>query len=81
MPEIIIKYKNKRALEALHDFAKYFDFEITLSKASGKKEKEMNGISVIPGDSAVDTSDLTTIFTGKKIDPKELRKKAWQRRK
>lgn len=45
MPEIIVKYKNKRTLEALQDFAKYFDYEISLPE-SGKKEKEttLNGV-------------------------------------
>lgn len=82
MPEIIVKYKDKRALNALHDFAKYFDFEIKLPDPSLQKEKQinLNGITVIPGDSSVDTSDLNKIFTGKNINSTELRKKAWQRK-
>lgn len=82
MPEIIVKYKNKNTLEALHDFAKYFDFEILLA-GSKKKDNQMilNGITVIPGDSSIDTNDLSNIFSGKNIDPLALRKKAWQRKK
>ena len=83
MPEIIVKYKNKRALEALNDFAKYFDFEIAQPNSGLKKEKQvkLNGITVIPGDNSIDTSDLNKIFTGKNIDPVELRKNAWKRKK
>ena len=82
MPEIIVKYKNKRTLEALQDFAKYFDYEISLHE-SGKNEKQttLNGVTIISGDSSVDTSELTRIFTGKNINALELRKAAWQRTK
>ena len=42
MPELLIKYKNKRAKEALIDFSKYFDFSIVQQevkkKAKPKKE-------------------------------------------
>ena len=42
MPELLIKYKNKRAKEALIDFSKYFDFSIVQKevkkKVSVKKE-------------------------------------------
>jgi len=82
MPEIIIKYKNKRALEVLHDFAKYFDFEIRLPHSSRKENQiDLNSITVIPGDSSIDTSDLHEIFTGRNINPSELRKNAWKRKK
>ena len=82
MPEIIVKYKNKRTLEALKEFAKYFDLEILLAR-SKKKDNQMNlnGITIIPGDSSIDTNDLSTIFSGRNIDPLALRKKAWQRKK
>ena len=80
MPEIIVKYKNKRTLEALQDFAKYFDYEISLPECA-KKEKQttLNGVTIISGDSSVDTSELSEIFTGKNINASELRKAAWQR--
>ncbi|MEO8820571.1 MAG: hypothetical protein ABI267_07360 [Ginsengibacter sp.] len=83
MPEIIIKYKNKRTLDALYDFAKYFEFEISLPGLSNKKETQinLNGITIIPADVSVDTKDLNDIFTGRNIDPSELRIKAWKRKK
>lgn len=83
MPEIVVKYKNKRTLEALRDFAKYFDFEISSPDLLEKKEKQfnLNGVTIIPADNSVDTTELTELFTGKNIYPLELRKEAWQRRK
>ncbi len=83
MPEIIVKYKNKRTLEALRDFAKYFDYVISSSNTKAKKNKPMNlnGITIIPADSSIDTSDLSDIFTNKNIDPEKLRNEAWQRKK
>lgn len=82
MPEIIVRYKDKRTLEALRDFAKYFDYEIS-SPDSDKKEKQMdlNGVTIIPADSSVDITELTEILTGKNINAAELRNEAWQRRK
>jgi len=82
MPEIIVKYKNKRTLEALKEFAKYFDLEILLAR-SKKKDNQMNlnGITIIRGDSSIDINDLSNIFSGRNIDPLALRKKEWQRKK
>ncbi|MEO8820143.1 MAG: hypothetical protein ABI374_04820 [Ginsengibacter sp.] len=83
MPEIIIKYKNKRTLEALYDFAKYFEFEISLPVLSNKKENQinLNDITIIPADPSVDTKDMNDIFTGRNIDPSKLRINAWKRKK
>lgn len=81
MPEIIVKYKDKRTLEALQDFAKYFDYEISFPSSAGGVEAQisLNGVTLVPADASVDTSDLTEIFTGKNINPAALRKEAWQR--
>jgi hypothetical protein len=81
MPDLIIRYKNKRTLEALLDIAKYFDFSVVLPAKSRRKLVKVNGVSVIPADSSVETVDLETIFTGKNLDVKELRRKSWQRTK
>jgi hypothetical protein len=83
MPEIIVKYKNKRTLEALKDFAKYFDYTISSSASESKKIKKinLNGVTIISADSSVDTSALTEIFTGKNVNPSHLRNDAWQRKK
>lgn len=82
MPEIIVKYKNKRTLEALRDFAKYFDYVISSPDEKVKKDKQiiLNGVTIIPADNSVDTSELSKIFTGKNLNPSELRNDAWQRR-
>lgn len=83
MPEIVVKYKNKRTLEALRDFAKYFDYEISSPDSAERKKKKinLNGVTIIPADSSVDATELTEIFTDKNINPSELRDQAWQRRK
>lgn len=80
MPEGIIKYKKQKTLQALKDFAKYFDFVISSSKTE-KACENINGVTIIPADSAIQTSGITKIFTGKNINAKELRKSVWQRRK
>ena len=81
MPDLIIRYKNKKTLEALLDFAKYFDFSVVLPSKRRSKLIKVNGVSVIPADSSVETTELETIFTGKNLDSKELRRKSWQRTK
>jgi hypothetical protein len=83
MPEIIVKYKTKKTLEALRDFAKYFDYVISSpdSKKKNKKQSALNKMTIIPADPSIDISDLTEIFTGKNINPSQLRNEAWQRRK
>lgn len=82
MPELVIKYTNKRTLAALMDFAKYFDFSI-VSPSPKQKEKstKINGVTVLLADSSVDTSDLELIFSNKKLDAKQLRQNGWQRNK
>lgn len=79
MNEVIIKYKTSKALQALKDFAKYFDFTIS-SQSSQYKSETINGVTIIPADSSVDTSGLKKIFTGKNIEARVLRNKAWQRK-
>jgi hypothetical protein len=77
MPEIIITYKKPETLKILKSLAKYFDFTVS----SGKKElKNVNGVTVIPGDKNIDTSELEEIFTRNNIDAAKLRKEAWQRK-
>jgi len=82
MPEVVIKYKNKRSLEALMDFSKYFEFSvINPPKAGKKKAMDTNGVTIIAADSSVDTSELEAIFSDKQVDAKKLRNMAWQRRR
>jgi len=79
MQQVIIKYKNLKTLMLLKDLAKYFDFVISIPQK--KTTKTINGVTIIPGDNSIDTSELTKIFTEKNIDTKKLRQEAWQRRK
>lgn len=79
MPELIIKYKSKKTLDALLDIAKHFDFSIVFPNNQKGKITKINGVSIIPADGSIDTSELETIFSEKRIDAKELRQKSWQR--
>ena len=81
MPQIIINYKNLKTLEALQDFAKYFDFSIQNIEKSTPQKTSLNGVSIIKGDKTIDLSEMSKIFTGKNINAKELRQKGWERNK
>ncbi len=81
MPELVIKYKSKRALDALIDFSKYFDFSVVLPAKLKKGQNKINGVTIIPADGTIDTSELETIFSNKNIDARKLRQDAWQRTK
>ena len=80
--KLVIEYNNPITLDFLRDFSKYFDFQI-LPESKKKKSTttSINGVTIVPADSAVDTSDLTKIFSGKNINAGELRKEAWLRKK
>ena len=55
MPELVIKYRNKRTLEALLDFSKYFDFSVVLpKKKSDDRIIEYNGVTLIKADDSID---------------------------
>ncbi len=75
MPELTIKYKNVRTLQALTDLARYFDFVIEQPVQNLKAK----GKSKLPIDFAdnPDLSALAGIWKEKEITLDELRKKAW----
>jgi hypothetical protein len=79
MPEVIIKYKTEKALQALKDFSKYFDFKISSAETNDVTEK-INGVSIILGNRSVDTSSLKKIFTGKNVSARDLRSSSWKRK-
>lgn len=83
MNEVVIRYKNKKVLDVLRDFAKYFEFTIvTVGSESEKKgETVINGVTILSGDSSVDTSELKDIFTGREFDSVKVRKDLWERSK
>ncbi len=78
MLKAIIRYKKPETLKVLKGLAEYLDFEITNSE---DKTFKVNGVTVFPGNGAVDNSEMEAIFSGKDIDAAELRKRAWQRGK
>jgi len=80
MPEIVIKYKNRKTLQALMDLAKYFDFIISSSPKIEKDKTIINGVTIIPADNSVDVTSLSKVFSGKNIETKKLRD-TWQRKK
>ncbi|MDZ4847642.1 MAG: hypothetical protein SH857_19075 [Chitinophagales bacterium] len=50
-------------------------------KKSKSKTTTLNGVTIIPADSSVNTSSLSDIFRDRKINSKQLRAEAWQRAK
>ena len=82
MPELVIKYKNQKTLDALMDFSKYFDFSVISSPRKDKKKNILiNGVTLIPADNSINTSEMEAIFSNKDIDSKQLRVDAWLRNK
>ncbi|CAN5422490.1 hypothetical protein BH09BAC6_BH09BAC6_04260 [soil metagenome] len=77
MPEVTIKYKKPETLKILKGLAKYFDFKVTTEKDT---LLSVNGVTIIPANKNVDTTDLEKLFTEKNIDAAKLRKEAWQRK-
>lgn len=78
MPEVVIKYKTPKTLRALKDFAKYFDF--TISPALKDETLKLNGVTIISGQKSSKLFKVNQIFSGKNINAKDLRKKAWERK-
>ena len=80
MPELVIKYKNKKTLNVLLDISRYFGFSVILpKKAKPEKEFQLNGVTILAADKTIDVSGFEPVFTGKGIDAKQLRSEAWQR--
>ena len=78
MPEIIIKYKNAKALDALKDLAKYFDFVLEKPKSKKIIHNSRNAASLpIVFAKNPDVMALAGIWKGKNISLEVLRKKAW----
>ncbi len=80
MPEVIIKYKNAKVLEALKDFAKYLDFVVELPKAKKKAKSDIDPSLPIVFAEKPDVTALAGIWKGRDISLEELRKNAWGNR-
>jgi hypothetical protein len=81
MPEITIKYSDTKTLKALKALSEFLNFTFSTTPKKKKKEFFINGVPAIPGDSSINISEMQKIFTGRNIDAKKLRQKAWQRSK
>ena len=73
MPEVIIKYKNAKALKALQDLAKAFD--MVIEKPVRKKQDAME--LPIRFAENPDVNALSGIWKDKPVTLEELRKNAW----
>ncbi len=78
MPEVIIKYKTHKTLEALTHLAKYFDFTLRQAEKDNNKVRNKKSKS-LPIDFAddPDLGALAGIWKDKEITLKTLREKAW----
>jgi hypothetical protein len=73
MPEVIIKYKNSKALKALQDLAKAFDMVI---EKPAEKKRDITDLPIRFADKP-DANALSGIWKDKPVTFEELRKKAW----
>lgn len=78
MSKAIIEYKKPETLKMLKGIAKYLNFKIS---ASREEKAKGNGLTITPGDETVDISGMEGLFSGRNLDAKELRRKAWLRTK
>ncbi|MBK0383786.1 hypothetical protein I5M32_12525 [Pedobacter sp. SD-b] len=76
MPELVIKYKNKKTLEALKSISKYFDFSIIENEKS--KPEKLQKFSIIKGKGKINTLEMEEIFTNANLNAKKLREEAWK---
>ncbi|BAU56119.1 hypothetical protein [Mucilaginibacter gotjawali] len=72
MPEVIIKYKNIKALKALQELAKTFD--LVIEQPEGKKPRLDLPVRFAQ---KPDANALSGIWKDKPVTLEELRKKAW----
>ena len=79
MPQITISYESQKTLEALQNISKYFDFVIEKPKTIGKKKSIMKKDNILIGNSTIDVSELTKIFSTKNIVASQLRSELWKR--
>ena len=77
MPEVIVKYKDQKTLKMLKDIAKYFNFSVIDPDHNKEvKRQDIMGVTIIPDNKTIQTSDLESVFTNKSWDAKQLRRKA-----
>jgi len=80
MPEIVIKYKDKKVLQIMEDLSEFMNFTISKKVTNdivGDPESNFNGF--VPGDETANIEELRKVLTGKNLSAKNLRKSAWER--
>jgi hypothetical protein len=77
MPELVIKYKSKKTLEALKSIAKYFDFSIVEKQKPDLGITKINGVTILKGIGQLNNEEMEDIFTNANLDGKKLREEAW----
>jgi hypothetical protein len=78
MPEIKIRYKRQRTLQALKDFARYFDYSIVNEREAGNNSYMIGNVSVIVPSAKSDARKLKGLFSDSNLSLKEIRKKVWR---
>lgn len=81
MPEVIVRYKTEKTLQALRDFAKYFD--IIIEPLNTKKSEKQNPPTTdLPVRVAKkpDANALSGIWKDHPLTIEDLRNKAWGER-
>lgn len=80
MSEILVKYKNNKAFQAIRDLARYFDIEIK-GPVKWENEIENKKISSLPISFAEhpNANALSGIWEGKDVTIDDIREQAWNR--
>jgi hypothetical protein len=78
MPEIVVKYKNAKALKAIQDLAKAFDLIIEgpTAKNAPNQPDDYSALPITFSKNP-DVTALAGIWEGRDITLEELRKDAW----
>jgi hypothetical protein len=80
MPEVIITYKHKRALEALRDFAKYLDYKIIEEGIQPPSNiVHIGSVPVILANKNRNPKKLKGFFTGRNITLTAIRNYVWNK--
>ena len=67
MPELIIKYRNKKTLDIIKELARFFEFTVEVPSSKNKNDAvfQINGVTILEANNTIDTSELENIFTNK----------------
>lgn len=80
MPEIVIKYQDKKVLQIMEGLSEFLNFTISKKETSDievNPKSTINGF--VPADENTNIEELRKVFTGKNLSAKVLRNSAWER--